>query len=77
MRNLLAGSFSGTISYMCIYSIDYSRVMLSVNAIPQNLKLHQAYLYLLKNHGFLKMYRGLSATIIGSFPYCGLKFYFF
>ena len=40
MRNLFAGSISGTISYICIYPIDYSRVMLSVNAIPKGYRLH-------------------------------------
>ena len=74
---MLSGSLAGCLAYTSVYPIDYTRCMISINKVPNNVKFWQTFNYLRKRDGFLKMYRGLSACLIGTFPYCGLKFYFF
>lgn len=72
--NLLAGSFGGSFAYAAVYPIDYCRTMVSINAVPAKTRFFDVFKYLYMRDGFFKMYRGLSATLLGTFPYCGFKF---
>lgn len=73
----MAGSLAGSLAYTVMYPIDYTWCMISINKVPSDIKFINIISYLWKRDGFLKFYWGLSACILGAFPYCGLKFFFF
>lgn len=74
---MLAGSLAGSTAYSIMYPIDYTRCMIAINKVPKQIKFLKIPIYLKNRDGFLRLYRGLGATILGIFPYCGLKFGFF
>ena len=75
--SLVAGCFGGGWAYTVVYPIDFSRTMLALDGVPKNVSFWRTFYYLQQRFGFFNMFKGLSATWLGIFPYTGLKFYFF
>ena len=76
-RSLIAGCFGGGWAYTVVYPIDFSRTILALNGVPKNVSFWRTFYYLQQRFGFFNMFKGLSATWLGIFPFSGLKFYFF
>lgn len=76
-RSLIAGCFGGGWAYTVVYPIDFSRTMLAIDGVPKNVSFWRTFYYLQQRFGFFNMFKGLSATWLGIFPFAGLKFYYF
>lgn len=76
-RSLVAGCFGGGWAYTIVYPIDFARTMLGIGSVPKNVSFWQTFVYLKNRFGFFNMFKGLSATWLGIFPFTGFKFYFF
>ena len=73
--SLIAGGFAGAVAYSTVYPIDFTRVMVCVNHIPNQVPLHKLMVYLYKKHGLFSFFRGLNITLVGIIPFCGFKFF--
>ena len=75
MQLLLCGGLSGMTSTIFCYPLDLVRAILTV----QTNKLHydgmgHAFRHIMKNEGFVGLYKGLVPTLIGIAPYVAINF---
>ena len=60
-----------------VYPVDTIKTLLATNQIPASKGIFSNLISIRKQFGILRLYKGLSATCFGIFPYAGLKFFFF
>jgi hypothetical protein len=75
--NLISGSFAGVCAYSLVYPIDTIKTLLATNKLSVSNGFSNIIFKLRYKYGLRRLYRGLSATCFGIFPYAGLKFFFF
>ncbi|KAK7245516.1 hypothetical protein RIF29_40362 [Crotalaria pallida] len=89
--DLVAGSLSGGTAVLFTYPLDLIRTKLAYQIVsPTKLNasgmIHSEQVYkgildcfakTYKEGGFRSLYRGVAPTLVGIFPYAGLKFYFY
>ncbi|KAE9587901.1 putative mitochondrial carrier protein [Lupinus albus] len=89
--DLVAGSLSGGTAVLFTYPLDLIRTKLAYQIVsPTKLNasgmVHNEQVYkgildcfgkIYKEGGFRSLYRGVAPTLVGIFPYAGLKFYFY
>lgn len=73
----MSGSLAGICAYSLVYPIDTIKTLLATNFISSKKGIFGNLHFLIKTHGIRRLYKGLSATCCGIFPYAGLKFFFF
>lgn len=74
MARLIAGGLAGSTSAFLMYPLDLIRARLTVQQTPQYKSIAHAYTTIVKEEGFAALYKGLTPTMMGVFPYIGLDF---
>ncbi|KAL3921328.1 MAG: hypothetical protein SGPRY_004941 [Prymnesium sp.] len=78
-RGGLAGAFSGATACLCTYPLDLVRTrmagyMLSPGSSARYESIIGTMVLIVREEGFHALFRGITPTLVGSFPYEGLKF---
>jgi len=73
----IAGSLAGSTGQMLTYPLDRARAVMAVtNSNGKQYKnLFVVFASIVKEEGILKLYRGLSPTLLGVIPYAGTSFF--
>uniref|UniRef100_A0A7S2V5Q5 Mitochondrial carrier protein n=1 Tax=Fibrocapsa japonica TaxID=94617 RepID=A0A7S2V5Q5_9STRA len=77
-QNFVCGAAAGSISILITYPLDLLRTMMAVERskktyVPKA-SLSMTLRIMLKEEGFLGLYRGLTPTMMGILPYAGIAF---
>ena len=78
-RYLICGALAGMTASTCVYPIDLCKTILAVQT-QSNAKykgIFQTIYLVFREHGFLALYKGWGASMIGIAPYASLKLTFF
>ncbi|GAU94297.1 hypothetical protein RvY_06096-2 [Ramazzottius varieornatus] len=70
-RRFLAGSLAGVTATTLTYPLDLARARMAVTEYSRYSSLRDVFRVLLKEEGWLALYRGVSPTLIGVIPYAG------
>eukprot|EP01119_Soliformovum_irregulare_P018215 TRINITY_DN5538_c0_g2_i2.p1 TRINITY_DN5538_c0_g2~~TRINITY_DN5538_c0_g2_i2.p1 ORF type:complete len:252 (-),score=43.37 TRINITY_DN5538_c0_g2_i2:857-1612(-) len=79
ITRLIAGACAGVTSVVATYPLDLVRTRLSVQT-ADNIKytsIANSFSVIVKEEGFMALFKGLSPTIMGVAPYVGLNFMFY
>ncbi|OQV24656.1 Mitochondrial coenzyme A transporter SLC25A42 [Hypsibius exemplaris] len=76
-RRFLAGSLAGVTASTLTYPLDLARARMAVTEKSRYSSLRDVFRHLLKEEGWLALYRGFSPTILGVIPYAGASFFTF
>lgn len=75
LESLVSGMIAGTVSVICTYPLDLTRVQL---AVLDKTKNHQGFAGILaenyRSRGFVGLFRGMGPTLLGILPYSGIAF---
>ena len=74
-RSFLAGSLAGVVSTTATYPLDLARARMAVSMNDKYRSLRHVLQLTAKEEGFLGLYRGYGATILGVIPYAGMGFF--
>ncbi|XP_052746098.1 mitochondrial coenzyme A transporter SLC25A42 [Bicyclus anynana] len=72
LRLLLAGSLAGVTSQSATYPLDLARARM---AVADYRSLRAVFTRVLREEGFVTLYRGYPATVLGVIPYAGVSFF--
>ncbi len=76
LQYVCAGSLSGAVTVLATYPLDLVRGRLAAS-IGTNTRYHgivQTFTTTLKEEGFRALYRGMGPSLVGAFPYEGIRF---
>lgn len=73
-RSFLAGSLAGLVSTVLVYPLDLARARMAVTNC-EKIKLIDVFKNLVKNDGYMALYRGCLPSVIGIVPYAGVTFF--
>ncbi|KAF2354505.1 Mitochondrial substrate/solute carrier [Trinorchestia longiramus] len=73
-RRFLAGSLAGVTSQFMTYPLDLARARMAITPRDTYRTLTQVFIKIVRSEGFLKLYRGLTPTMLGVIPYAGTSF---
>ena len=76
-KRFLAGSLAGVTASTLTYPLDLARARMAVTEKSRYNTLLDVFRHLLKEEGWLALYRGFSPTILGVIPYAGASFFTF
>lgn len=77
-KYLLSGAIGGLIGCTCAYPLDLVKTLFSYQVTDAQFKgIFNSLSKIVKQQGFLALYKGLSATLIGIVPYASLKLTFY
>lgn len=78
--DMATGSISGAIECICVWPMEYIKTQLQLQRkLPLGEKppftgIISGLTYTARTTGFLSLYKGLSITLVGSFPKAGIRF---
>ncbi|XP_047542862.1 mitochondrial coenzyme A transporter SLC25A42 isoform X2 [Vanessa atalanta] len=72
LRLLVAGSLAGVTSQSATYPLDLARARM---AVADYRSLRAMFKRVIKDEGFITLYRGYPATVMGVIPYAGVSFF--
>lgn len=73
-RSFLAGSLAGLISSISTYPLDLARARMAVSN-SDKIKLTDVFKNVVRNDGYVALYRGCLPSLIGIIPYAGFTFF--
>ncbi|CAK9293187.1 unnamed protein product [Gordionus sp. m RMFG-2023] len=74
-RRFLAGSLAGVSASSMTYPLDLARARMAVTDTKKYSNLYQVFGKLIKEEGWISLYRGFTPTVLGSIPYAGTSFF--
>nr|XP_026501239.1 mitochondrial coenzyme A transporter SLC25A42 [Vanessa tameamea] len=72
LRLLVAGSLAGVTSQSATYPLDLARARM---AVADYRSLRAMFKRVIRDEGFITLYRGYPATVMGVIPYAGVSFF--
>jgi len=74
----VCGALAGMSATAVVYPLDLTKTLLAIRIDKKNmLGIFGTMISIIKNQGFLALYKGLKATLIGIAPYASLKLTFY
>jgi solute carrier family 25 protein 42 len=74
LRHFMAGAMAGVTAECLTYPLDRARTMMAVTKNGQYRNVFGVFKSIIKNEGYMYLYRGFTPTIMGVIPYKGLGF---
>jgi hypothetical protein len=74
IERLVAGGLAGMVGAACVYPLETAKSLLTIERQLYGGGIFNSLKIVVKEHGFIALYRGLVPTLIAMFPYVGVEF---